>query len=59
MRLVDFYRNFEVFDEFEQVKVDDEGKQSPVEQVAGAEEVVDGAFEFVEVFVHGSRGSWW
>ena len=29
------------------------GKDAQIERVAGAEEVVYGAFEFVEVFVHG------
>ena len=34
-------------------KAEDDGKEAQVKGIAGAEEVADGAFEFVDVVVHG------
>ena len=53
LRLENLFHDVDVFQRLEAFQAEDDGKNAQIERVAGAEEVVYGAFEFVEVFVHG------
>ena len=57
LRLEGFHYGIEIFQGFHGFQTEDDGEDAKIKRIAGAEEVDDGAFEFVEVFVHG--GSLW